>query len=253
MLLDVVCRHLYAPLDSFSQLWSSSFPPRRGLPLGACASVANLRSLSDSSLRQQSLVSVIRSPLCVHTVSLKYTFHAHIRACKVSKRMIGWFFSPPRATRASSWLNKRPAYRVVTESRSQRATCDAVPNMVLQTRLSIRPLLTASSLNNFSRMAHRQHPRGSVDPTASRGHGASPALTQQQIERQGWLTTAEAYRGLYQPPKPAGSSSTSATASGPPPSAPSSAPPLAASSGKNPAAFSGHSSANSQPLDVRWA
>ncbi|TRM67173.1 hypothetical protein BD626DRAFT_170114 [Schizophyllum amplum] len=45
-------------------------------------------------------------------------------------------------------------------------------------------------------MAQRQQPRSSVNPTGSRGHGAPPALTQQQIERQGWLTTADAYRGL---------------------------------------------------------
>ncbi|TRM67163.1 hypothetical protein BD626DRAFT_170041 [Schizophyllum amplum] len=136
------------------------------------------------------------------SVALKSPLHTR-RACYcsicsrpgasslVSRTTTRWSFSPPRATRASPWLNKRPACRVVTESRSQRATCDAVPNMVLQTRLTIRPLLTVSSLNNFSRMAQRQHPQGSVNPTAGRGHGALPALTLQQIERQGWLTTAE--------------------------------------------------------------
>ncbi|TRM67162.1 hypothetical protein BD626DRAFT_535124 [Schizophyllum amplum] len=78
-------------------------------------------------------------------------------------------------------------------------------------------------------MAHRQHPQGSVHPTAGR---SQPAVTQQQIER---LTTAAAYKGLYQPPQP----------SGPYLSPPSSGPPLAASSG--------HASASNQPLDVRWA
>ncbi|TRM67172.1 hypothetical protein BD626DRAFT_627589 [Schizophyllum amplum] len=50
-------------------------------------------------------------------------------------------------------------------------------------------------------------PKGdAANPTAGRGHGASPALTQQQIERQGWLTTAEAYRGLNLSTQPHGSS-----------------------------------------------